>query len=95
MSRLSERWEDMVEKGAQNELERRRMTADFFGEGGIALSRAEKMELFKTLALDPTGVGMADTLLRRREANKMGPTDIPKDWGEWILSNAQKLGLGG
>ena len=96
MSRLSERWEDMVLKGAQNELERRRMTADFFGEGGIALSRAEKMELFKTLALDPTGVGMADTLLRRREANKLGPTDVPKDWGTWVSAMAAKmLGLGG
>ena len=95
MSRLSERWEDMVEKGAQNELERRRMTADFFGEGGVALSRDEKMQLFKQHAYDPTGAGMIDTLNRRREANKMGPTDVPKDWGTWVLSNAQKLGLGG
>jgi len=91
MSRLSERWEELVEKGARRELDRRYMTAEHFGEGGIALSREEKMILFKQLALDPTGVGMLDTLDRRRSANKLGPTDIPKDWGEWVLSMSEKM----
>jgi hypothetical protein len=36
-------------------------------------------------------VGMLDTLNRRREANKLGPNDIPKDWGEWVSSMAAKM----
>jgi len=91
MSRLAERWEDLVEKGAQREVERRRLTAEFFGEGGIPLNRREKLELFKALALDPSGIGMADVLRRRQEANKLGPTDVPTDFGEWILNMAAKL----
>jgi hypothetical protein len=91
MSRLSERYEDLVEKGARRELERRRLTENYFGEGGIQLSRLEKTQLFQQLALDPTGVGMLDTLNRRREANKLGPNDIPKDWGEWVSSMAAKM----
>ena len=91
MSRLSERYEKLVEEGAQRELDRRYMTADFYGEGGVALSREEKMQLFKEHAYDPTGAGMIDTLNRRREANKMGPNDVPKDWGEWVSSMAAKM----
>ena len=91
MSRLSERYEKLVEEGAQRELDRRYMTADFFGEGGIQLSRIEKLELFKQFALDPAGVGMIDTLARRRAANKLGPADVPKDWGEWVSAMAAKM----
>jgi hypothetical protein len=91
MSRLSERYEELVEKGSEREVERRRLTENYFGEGGIALNRAEKMELFKALALDPSGAGMADVLRRRQEANKLGPTEVPTDFGEWVLNMAAKL----
>jgi len=91
MSRLSERYEASVEEGAKRELERRYMMAEMFGEGGVRLSRIEKMELFKQMALDPTGAGMIDTLARRRAANKLGPTDVPKDWWTWVTTMTERM----
>jgi len=91
MSRLFERYQELVEKGAQRELERRYMMEEMMGEGGIALSREEKMILFKQLAMDPTGVAMRDTLDRRRAADKVGPTAIPKSWWVWCLNMTEKM----
>lgn len=90
--RLSERWERLVEKGARREVERRRTTREFFGEGGTRLSQREKLQLFEQQALDPTGEGMTDTLRRRQAANKMeGTADIPADWWTWCKLMTEKM----
>lgn len=91
-TRLSERWEQLVEKGGRREVERRRLTRNYFGEGGRLLTQAERHELFGHLALDPTGQGMTDVLRNRQRENKMeGTASIPADWWDWVVRESERL----
>ncbi len=90
--RLSERWETRVEKGGRREVERRRLTRNYFGEGGRQLTGAERDQLRDMMILEPTGQQMTPVLLARQKANKTeGTPDIPKDWWVWMLAGVEGL----
>jgi hypothetical protein len=92
--RFWQRHQDRIEKGARRELQIRQKAAEFYGEGGVKLSRAEKAELYREMALDPMGVKMAGVLANRQRANKLGPDQLPLDFLEWDAAQWAKLQAG-
>lgn len=88
--RLSDLHKERVEKGARRYLETKRKAEEVVGFGGVKLSRREKADLYLQAALDPMGQQMTEILMRRQQANKLGPQRIPRDWWEWTTSNWAK-----
>jgi len=94
--RLWERIERRGKIGGQSLYETRLRAKDWFGEGGVKLTEAEKTELGNRAYDDPTGQIFEDTLRNRQKANKLeGTKEIPQDWLAWakkVQERRQKEG---
>jgi hypothetical protein len=88
--RLWTRHQKRVETGARRHLDAKKRMEDVYGEGGVKLTQREKAELYLQAALDPMGQQMSEILMRRQQANKVGPTAVPRDWFLWDISNWAK-----
>ena len=86
--RLFDRHRARVQMGARRYLETKRNLRDFVGPGGVKLSRAEQLGLYRD-ALNDSDL-MLGTLQNRQQVNKMPPDQIPRDWVEW-LSRMEKM----
>lgn len=90
--RLSERYDERVEKGGRRELERRRLTRNYFGEGGRLLSRQERHQLFAHMASEPSGQMMTGVLVNRQKEHKMeGTPNIPQDFWDWAVAESERM----
>jgi len=89
-ARLFERHEKRVTAGAQRYLDAKRKAETDMGFGGVKLTRREKADLYLQAALDPMGQQMSEILMRRQQANKLGPTSVPRDFIEWDIANYAK-----
>ena len=82
--RFSERLENRAKVGGKALYETRLRAKAWYGEGGVKLSEAEKVELGRRACADPTGQLFEDILRNRQKANKMeGSKDIPQDFLAW------------
>jgi hypothetical protein len=89
-ARLYERHEKRVDAGAKRYLEQKRKAEADCGFGGVKLTRQEKADLYLQAALDPMGVQMSEILMRRQQANKLGPGQLPADFVSWDIENWAK-----
>lgn len=78
--RFWERHESRVERFGQRAYELELRTIEYFGEGGVKMSGAEKRKVYIQKASDPTGGSMFDILMRRKEANGLGDIKVPRDF---------------
>lgn len=80
--RLHDRHKERVREGARRFLEHRRALREFVGPGGVKLSDEEQHELYQRAKADPEM--MLSILQKRQEEHKLEPTQIPRDFVEWV-----------
>lgn len=82
--RLQERHWDRVREGARRFKEQKKLLRGFVGPGGVRLSDEEQHELYLKAKADPEL--MLSILQRRQEEHKLEPTQVPRDYVDWVLS---------
>lgn len=80
--RLHDRHKERVREGALRYLEHKKALRQFTGPGGVRLSDEEQRELYQQAKADPAM--MLSILQARQEEHKLEPTQVPRDYVDWV-----------
>lgn len=80
--RLHDRHKERVQEGARRYVEHKKAMREFVGPGGVTLTDEEQHELYLKAKADPEM--MLSILQKRQEEHKLEPTQVPRDFVEWV-----------
>lgn len=89
--RFSERLEERAKVGGRALYETRLRAKEWYGEGGVKITEAEKAQLGSRACDDPTGLLFEDILRNRQKAHNLeGSKEIPADFLAWAKKLQEK-----